>query len=60
MNLITTAEAAARLGVSPARVRAMIAAGQIKATDVTTRLKLIDPRQLARVAGRKPGRPKKK
>lgn len=56
MGLLTTAEVAARLGVSPRRVRAMITARRIPAIRYG-RDWLISPRHLERVAIRKPGRP---
>lgn len=55
---LTVAQAAAELGVSPVRVRALIAAGRI----ATTRFgnsHAIDPRALAAVRVRRTGRPAK-
>jgi excisionase family DNA binding protein len=52
----TTTTAAAELGVTPGRVRAMIAAGRLKAIRAG-RDWLIDPKALAAVRERKPGRP---
>lgn len=59
MNLITTTEAAKRLKITPQRVRVLIAEGRLQATKVNDRLQLIDPRDLAKVRNRKPGRPMK-
>lgn len=56
MNLLTTATAADELGVTACRVRALIAAGRIKATRAG-RDWLIEPQALAPVRERKPGRP---
>lgn len=55
MNL-TTKQAAERLGVSERRVRAMIAAGQIKA-ETFGRSHVIRAQALDAVAERKAGRP---
>lgn len=55
MNLISTTEAAARLGVSQRRVVALIKAGRIPTTKVG-RIHLIKPKDLEAVAERKPGR----
>jgi excisionase family DNA binding protein len=53
---VTVAEAAAIIGVSPRRVRAYIAAGQLAATLMTARLYLV-PRAAAENFRRgKPGR----
>ena len=54
---LTTTQAAARLGVSARRVRAMVLAGRIKARRPSPALLLIDERELAKVKNRKPGRP---
>jgi excisionase family DNA binding protein len=54
---LTTAQAAARLGVSQRRVRQLVLAGRIKARHLTTRMLLIDEKELAKVKTRKPGRP---
>ena len=56
MKLFTCQEAAIELGVTPSRVRAMIAAGRLKAT-LYGRTWLISARQLAAVRVRKNGRP---
>ena len=60
MNLLTTAQAAERLGVTIRRVQAMIKAGRIKTAKVG-QIHLIHPRELEKpeVKSRKPGRPKK-
>jgi excisionase family DNA binding protein len=55
-TLHTTGSAAAELGVTACRVRALIAAGRIQATR-TGRDWLIKPEALAAVRERKPGRP---
>ncbi len=54
--LHTTTSAAAELGVTACRVRALIAAGRIQATRAG-RDWLIEPEALAVVRERKPGRP---
>jgi len=59
MELIGTAVAAERLGVSADRVRALIKAGRLPAKKLG-RDWFIDPKDLARVKDRKPGRPRKK
>lgn len=61
MKLITTAEAAKRLGVSQNMVQKWIKSGTLPATKVTSRMWLVDPRDLERMKERdtKPG-PKKK
>lgn len=58
-TLITTAAAAKILGVGQRRVRAMIAAGLLPATKITEQMYLIDPKDVAKVPRRAPGRPKK-
>jgi excisionase family DNA binding protein len=58
MTLIGTADAAKRLGVSQDRVRALIHAGRLPAKKLG-RDYFIDPKDLALVKNRKPGRPKK-
>lgn len=55
MNLISTTEAATRLGVSQRRVVALIKAGRIPTTKLG-RIHLIKPKDLEAVAERKPGR----
>ena len=58
MALITTTEAATRLGVIPRRVIQLIEAKRLKAAKIG-RDWLIDERNLAAVADREPGRPRK-
>ena len=58
MKIITTAEAARRLGVTSNRVRAMIRANRLKAFKFG-REWLIDPKDLDAVKERKVGRPRK-
>jgi excisionase family DNA binding protein len=58
MKIISTAEAARRLGVTANRVRAMIEAKRLKATKVGN-VWLIDPKDLDAVKDRKVGRPRK-
>jgi len=58
MDLIGTAEAAQRLGVSPDRVRALIKAERLPAKKLG-RDYVINPKDLALVKNRKPGRPRK-
>ena len=58
MKVISTAEAAKRLGVTANRVRALIDAKRLKATKMGN-VWLIDPKDLDAVKNRKPGRPRK-
>ena len=58
MKIISTAEAAKRLGVTANRVRKMILAKRLKAMKVG-REWLIDPKDLDAVKDRKVGRPRK-
>jgi len=58
MKIITTTEAARRLGVTPNRVRALIEAKRLKAFKYG-REWLIDPKDLEAVKDRKVGRPRK-
>jgi excisionase family DNA binding protein len=58
MKIISTTEAAKRLGVTTNRVRAMIEAKRLKAMKVG-REWLIDPKDLEAVKDRKVGRPRK-
>ena len=58
MKVIGTIEAARRLGISDARVRALIMSGRLKATKVGGGW-LIDPKDLNAVKDRKVGRPRK-
>ncbi|MGI8839059.1 MAG: helix-turn-helix domain-containing protein [Pyrinomonadaceae bacterium] len=59
MALIGTALVAQKLGISQGRVRALISAGRLPAKKLG-RDYFIDPKDLARVKNRKPGRPTKK
>ena len=59
MKLLTTHDAADRLGVTDRRVRALIEGGRLPALRVG-RDWLIRAEDLRRVARRKPGRPRKK
>jgi excisionase family DNA binding protein len=54
--VFTTSTAAVELGVTPCRVRAMIAAGRLQATRAG-RDWLVTPKSLDAVRDRKPGRP---
>jgi excisionase family DNA binding protein len=56
--MLTTAQVAARLGISRRRVLALIQSGRLPAQKVG-RDWLIDPKDLSKVKIRKPGRPKK-
>ena len=58
MNLISTTEAAKRLGVSARRVVALIRQGKLPSQRVG-RAHLILPKDVEAMAERKPGRPKK-
>jgi excisionase family DNA binding protein len=58
MKLLTTAEAAVKLGVTRWRVNALIKAGRLKA-EKKGQIYLITERDLEAVADRKPGRPRK-
>jgi len=58
MKIISTTEAAKRLGVTPDRVRKMIEAKRLKATKLGS-VWLIDPKDLEAVKDRKVGRPRK-
>jgi len=57
VKIIGTTEAGRRLGVSDARVRALIESGRLKAVKIGGAW-LIDPKDLAAVKVRKVGRPK--
>jgi excisionase family DNA binding protein len=57
MDLITSSEAAAKLGVTRPRVIQLIRAGRLPAKKVGMQY-LIKPADLAKVRDRKPGRPK--
>jgi excisionase family DNA binding protein len=56
MKLLTTQEAADRLGVTSARIRAMILAGRLPA-EKFGHVHMVREEDLALVADRKPGRP---
>jgi len=56
--MLTTRQAADHLGVTPSRVLALIKTGRLPAT-MHGRDWQIDPSDLARVAVRRPGRPKR-
>ncbi|MEM9347105.1 MAG: helix-turn-helix domain-containing protein [Planctomycetota bacterium] len=58
MSLISTREAGERLGVSDARIRGLILAGELKATKIG-KVWIIDTKDLAALRRRKPGRPRK-
>jgi len=58
MKIITTTEAAKRLGVTADRVRKMIDAKRLKATKLGN-VWVIDPKDLEAVKDRKVGRPRK-
>jgi excisionase family DNA binding protein len=58
MKIISTTEAARRLGITANRVRAMIRAKRLKAMKVGHEW-LIDPKDLDAVKERKVGRPRK-
>ena len=58
MKIISTTEAAKRLGVTANRVRAMIRSKRLKAIKVGHEW-LIDPKDLDAVRDRKVGRPRK-
>lgn len=57
--MLTTQEAAERLGVSIRRVQALIQSGQLRAEKIG-RDYIIREEDLEQVLNRKPGRPKKK
>jgi excisionase family DNA binding protein len=59
MNPLTTAQAAEKLGVTSSRVLALIHAKRLPAMKVGRDF-IIQPKDLAKVKNRKPGRPKKK
>ena len=58
VKIISTAEAAKRLNVTPDRVRKMIEAKRLKATKFGN-VWMIDPKDLEAVQNRKVGRPRK-
>lgn len=57
---LTTAQFAAKLGVSGARIRQLAASGRIVVEYITPRMMLIDSRELSKVKHRPAGRPRKK
>jgi excisionase family DNA binding protein len=57
-KLLTTAEAAERLGITKRRVNALIAAGRLKASRIG-QINIINENDLKSVADRKPGKPPK-
>lgn len=57
-ELLTTSQAAQRLGVTPGRVRQMVADGVLPVTRIG-RDNLVKAADLRLVEGRKPGRPPK-
>jgi excisionase family DNA binding protein len=57
LRMIGTTEAAAKLGISPERVRALIKAGRLPAQKLG-RDWFIEEKNLALVKNRKPGRPR--
>lgn len=57
MAHLSTAEAAARLGVDPSRIRQLIAAGRLKAERFGRRAHMIEESELAHVTKLKPGWP---
>jgi excisionase family DNA binding protein len=59
MKLISTKEASKQLGVNVQRVKQLIYAGRLPAQKIG-KVWIIRERDLAKVADRKPGRPKKK
>ena len=58
MPLISTKEAAERLGLTDGRIRGLILAGELKATKIG-KVWIIDTKDLAALQRRKPGRPRK-
>lgn len=58
MKILTTKEAAARLGITPRRVTALIRAKKLPAEKFGASY-MINEKDLAKVRHRKPGRPKK-
>lgn len=62
MNMITVTEASRRLGVSVRRVQKLIQTGVLPATKVTSRMYLLNPKDVEvakKTRNRKSGRPKK-
>lgn len=63
MNMITVTEASRRLGVSVRRVQKLIQTGVLPATKVTSRMYLLDPKDVEvarKTRNKKSGRPKKR
>jgi excisionase family DNA binding protein len=58
MDLLTTSQAAKKLGVTSRRVVALINAGRLPAEKIGPNF-VIKPKDLAKVKNRKPGRPPK-
>jgi excisionase family DNA binding protein len=58
MNLITTSDAAEKLGISVDRVQTLIRVGRLPATRFG-RAYMINEKDLVKVQDHKPGRPKK-
>lgn len=56
--MLTTAQFAEKIGVTPGRVRQLLSNGTIRGTAITSRLTLIDEGELAKARARKkePGR----
>lgn len=59
MKLLTTTEAAARLGLSGARVRQLHLDGRLKATHAGARVLLFSEAEIARFQRQPRGRPRK-
>jgi len=62
MNMMTVAEAAELLGISTRRVQRLIQTGVLPATKVTSRMYLLDPKDVEvakKTRNKKSGRPKK-
>lgn len=57
-STLSVTEAAAELGISPARVRVLIAGGRLKARRIGERVYLIERADLRAVRSRPPGRPR--
>jgi excisionase family DNA binding protein len=58
VTILTTAEAAERLGITPRRLRALVKVGKLPAEKFGTAY-MINEKDLAKVKDRKPGRPKR-
>jgi excisionase family DNA binding protein len=58
VTILTTVEAAERLGITPRRLRALIKSEKLPAEKFGTAY-MINEKDLAKVRDRKPGRPKK-